>query len=56
MRITQVVVRPLLSPTTVLVLTRKLSTRLIIRKDILQDLRGTPSIINKLIRTLKKPR
>jgi hypothetical protein len=34
----------------------KLSTRLIIRKDILRDLRGTLSIINKLVRTLKKLR
>jgi hypothetical protein len=56
MRITQVVVRLLLSLTIVLVLIHKLSIRLIIRKDILRDLRDTLSIINKLIRTLKKLR
>jgi hypothetical protein len=51
-----VVARLLLSLTIVLVLIHKLSTRLVIRKDILRDLRGALSMMNRLVRTLKKPR
>jgi hypothetical protein len=55
-RTTQVAVRLLLSLTIVPVPTHKLSAGLVIRKDILRDLRGAPSMMNGLVRTQKKPR